>query len=79
MENKPKNLKKVEQGKKLAARNKERFEEWKKMKEELRKHEEKEGLTTFKELSTFKEEEKPSTNLLILPVIIVSVVVVGVL
>ena len=58
MESKPKNPKKVEQGKKLAEFNKKRRDEWKKMKEERKKHEEEEeeeGLTIPREEE--KEEE----------------------
>ena len=77
MENKPKNPKKVEQGKKLAALNRERREEWKKMKEELgkcEKQEEEEGLTIFKE----EEVKKEHTTFIILPILTLTVVGAGV-
>ena len=72
MEPREKNPKRVGQGKRLGAYNRERFA-W--MKKERRKHEEEEeegGLTTFKEekeegKEEGKERSHTSTNLLLLP------------
>ena len=90
MEPREKNAKRVAQGKRLAAYDRERLA-W--MKEERRKHEEEEkeeeeeeeeGLTTFKEgkeeegKEEGKERSCTSANLLILPAVVV-VVGVGVL
>ena len=83
METKSKNIKRIEQGKKLSEINKKRREEWKRMEEELEKHneveeEEKEESLTISS-SQEKEEETSSSSKMnvFLPVLALTVVGVG--